>query len=161
MTVFVLAVDVFAIADIPTKLLSLGGVLNAPVYFHFKRKNLRRHVYDGTIPAWTAFWNKTYFGPKGLCVGFDLPGPVFKRASVEPKRRRWSVMRKVMGEYKKPMSKTRAARRARITVAVIGDAVPEAGRRPRIEPLKMSRIHCRASCCHSRFGELITNRRQC
>lgn len=52
-----------------------------------KRYNLKQRMRDGSIPAWTAYWNATYFGPKGLVVGFDLPGPVFAHVAVAPKRR--------------------------------------------------------------------------
>lgn len=136
-----LVTECFVIAALPTKIISMGAAINTPLYFYFKRKNLRRHVFDGTIPAWTAFWNNTYFGPKGLAVGFDLPGPVFTEATVVPKPRYTPYARLFKGKFRtKAMSNSRAARRARITIVRVRDPNPEAGRCPRIEPTKIPRI---------------------
>lgn len=126
---------------IAAKWIAAGFMLECPLYFYFKDRNLRRRFWDGTTPAWTAFWNLTFFGPKGLVVGFDLPGPVFEDAAVAPKTRTTSLGRVYRGTYKdKAMSTSRAARRARITIVRVHDPMPDAGRRPRIEPMEVSRI---------------------
>lgn len=84
--VVILFIDGCALGALfPTKICGVFGLPTLPLILHFKRKNLKRSVRDGTIPTWTAYWNKTFFGPKGLCIGFDRPGPVFIDAQVEPK----------------------------------------------------------------------------
>ena len=102
------------------------------LYYNIKKRNTRKRVEDGTIPAWNALWNQTYFGPKGLAVGFDLPGCIFKDATVVPKPHKmpWS---KVWRGPPTPMSKKRMARRPRVTVAVIHNAEPEAGQIPDLD----------------------------
>lgn len=141
MTAWALLTEGWVFFTQPAQSLTLGGLLNIPLYFHFKRKNLRRNVYNGTIPAWTAYWNKTFFGPKGLVVGFDLPGPVFLHASVNPKPRLLPLMRIIKGRYAtKEMSARRAAKRARITMIRLHDPVPDNGRRPYLEPVEVAQI---------------------
>ena len=107
-------------------------MVNLPMilaYIHFRRRNVKIRVYDGTLPAWTAYWNKTFFGPKGLCVGFDLPGPLFENARVQPTQRTmWK-----RGTDRPPESTLCAAQQMRITIAKVRTPRPEAGRHPRVE----------------------------
>ncbi|PNS15808.1 hypothetical protein CAC42_4260 [Sphaceloma murrayae] len=94
--------------------------------------------------------NQTYFGPKGLCVGFDLPGPIFRTTFVHPKRRFFLFHRVLDGTLKKPIRPSRAARRSRITIARVRDPVPDAGRPPIIAPLVLPAIQ--------RFLDALKNR---
>ncbi|KAG8626452.1 hypothetical protein KVT40_005397 [Elsinoe batatas] len=130
-------VESFLIAGFPIKAVAILGVLMPPFYFVFKARSLRKAVKHGSLPCWTACWNKTYFGPKGLSVGFDLPGPIFPDTFVHPRRKFWLPSRVLHSELKKPMRPSRAARRARITIARVRAPVPEAGRIPNIDPLKL------------------------
>ncbi|KAF2226472.1 hypothetical protein BDZ85DRAFT_278422 [Elsinoe ampelina] len=130
-------VESFLIAGFPIKAVAFLGVVVPPFYFVFKARSLRKAVKHGSLPCWTACWNKTYFGPKGLSVGFDLPGPVFPDTFVHPRRKFWLPSRVLHSELKKPMQPSRAARRARITIARVRGPVPEAGRIPNIDPLKL------------------------
>ncbi|KAF4547110.1 Hypothetical protein D9617_59g026490 [Elsinoe fawcettii] len=127
----------FLFAAFPTKLVGAIGIVIPPCYFFFKKRNLRKVVRHGHLPCWTACWNKTYFGPKGLSVGFDLPGPIFHDTFVHPKRKFWLPQRVLAGELKTPMRPSRAARRARITIARVQDPKPHAGRVPLVAPLRL------------------------
>ncbi|GAM84144.1 hypothetical protein ANO11243_021370 [Dothideomycetidae sp. 11243] len=138
MAAFFLVFDLLVFAPWPDKILSLPALTAFPLYQYVKRRNLRNQVKNGHIPIWTATWNMTYFGPKGLCVGFDLPGPVFPQAFVHPKQKPFRWMR-LYGSLRKPMSSTQAARRARITIARVHDPIADAGRVPNIDPLPVRR----------------------
>ncbi|TKX25679.1 hypothetical protein C1H76_2329 [Elsinoe australis] len=140
----------FAFATFPSKIFAGIGLFIPPSYYYFKQRNLRKAVIHGHIPCWTACWNKTYFGPKGLSVGFDLPGPIFHNTFVHPKRKFLFWQRVLHGPLKAPMRPSRASRRARITIARVTDPVPHAGRMPVIEPLVLPLVQ--------RFLDAIKNR---
>ncbi|PSK55830.1 hypothetical protein B9Z65_4708 [Elsinoe australis] len=140
----------FASATFPSKIFAGIGLFIPPSYYYFKQKNLRKAIIHGHIPCWTACWNKTYFGPKGLSVGFDLPGPIFHNTFVHPKRKLLFWQRVLHGPLKAPMRPSRASRRARITIARVTDPVPHAGRMPVIEPLVLPLVQ--------RFLDAIKNR---
>lgn len=131
-------VESMTLAPWPLKFISgLGGGIFV-TFLYLKHRNLRRAVRNGHLPRWTAYWNETYFGPKGLSVGFDMPGPVFPTAFVHPRQGLlfpWS--RDPRGPYKKPMSISRAARKARVTIALVSDPRPEQGRVPKVDALKV------------------------
>jgi len=103
------------------------------LYYIMKKRNTRKRVEDGTIPTWIAYWNMTYFGPKGLAVGFDLPGYIFKEAEVvrRPHKTPWNKFWR--GHLRLPMSKRRMARRPRITVAIGDIPRPQAGQIPSLK----------------------------
>ncbi|KAF2153301.1 hypothetical protein K461DRAFT_138594 [Myriangium duriaei CBS 260.36] len=141
----------FFLPLLPFKLFAPCGAVVLPMYLASKRRKLRHAVNSGLIPVWTAAWNKTFFGPKGLCVGFDLPGPMFNDTFVHPKRKPLPWMRVLKGPLRRPMTPERAAHRARITIARVRSPAPKEGRVPLIDPIKIPRMqHCRLMMVHSR-----------
>lgn len=132
--------EVFALIGWPFRILAFGSLATIQLYFSCKRRNLEQAVLDGEIPTWTAAWNLTYFGPKGLSVGFDLPGPVFPDTFVHPKPKFFAWSRILHSPLRPPMRYTRAARRARITVARVQNPVADAGRVPHIRTDHMPKV---------------------
>jgi len=111
------------------------------IYISLKKRNTRNRVRDGTIPAWTAYWNMTYFGPKGLTVGFDLPGCRFDLAEVLPRPHKTPWFKKWIGPFREPMSEWRMAKYPRITIAeTTEEAQPDKGRIPELQT-QVPRFH--------------------
>lgn len=125
-----------SVAALPTKGLALAGIVMVPLYYHFKNKNLRRRVRDGSIPIWTAVWDEVYFKPKGVVVGFDTAGLVFPDLPVQPRPKPWRSRTKG-----RVMTIKQAAKQARISVVRLHDPAPEAGSVPGIEPIHFTRFH--------------------
>lgn len=139
-SILTIFLELFALAALPTKLLSFLSPITLPIYHHFKKRNLQKHVLDGHISSWTCLWNSSYFAPKGVVVGFHPPGYIFRDTFVHPKERESLLSIMVHGQYKKPMSKSRAARRARIVIVRVKDPVADAGKVPDIRPMTIPRI---------------------
>lgn len=114
------------------QLLTVFGLLGIGLGPVFKEYNLWRRVRDGTLPVWTAYWNQAFFGPKGLVVGFDMAGPGFDDAEVEPEPRQFFLLKRLRGPFKSPVSKRRAAKKPRISIAFIDQPRPQAGCQPEI-----------------------------
>lgn len=128
----------FGIFTLPFAALTAVALGNLPFYFIFKKRNLRRNIRNGKIPAWMAAHNDEFFGPKGLRLAFELPGAELPYTEVAPRRR---VKTMALGEFKKPMKTRRAARRTRIVVVEAGEPRPEAGMLPVLLPLRTSKMH--------------------
>ncbi|GAB7349915.1 hypothetical protein MBLNU459_g0604t1 [Dothideomycetes sp. NU459] len=128
----------FGIFTLPFATLTAAALADLPTYFWMKRRNLRRHVRNGNIPAWLDAYNDQYFGPKGLRVAFALPGSRLPDTEVAPKRRVRSL---ALGEFKAPMRTERAARRARIVVVEAREPRAGMGQVPLLKPMATSRVY--------------------
>lgn len=118
-------------------------------YFALKHQELKRHVRNGDIPRWLEVWNKQYFNPKGLMIGFNLPGHEVQYAPFVPRPRRFSTFR---GTYKQPQSQRSANKRARLVIVRLDDQpAPDAGQAPHLTPIKVSRLTKR----ECQFGHLL------
>ena len=117
-----------------------GGITTGPIFYALKGRRLRRHVHNRDIPNWLAMWNAQYFNPKGLVVGFNLPGRRLEHAVVAPKPRKTMIN----GDgYRKPKSQRSVARRPRIVIIPLHDPVAGAGSVPLVAPIRISQLHRR------------------
>lgn len=144
MSTFTLGFEIFFLASgvgifsLPFVTLTAVAIGNLPLYFIFKKHNLRRHIRNGRIPEWIDAYNEKFFGPKGLRLAFELPGTKLPYTDVAPKRR---VTTMALGEFKEPMKAKEAAKRARIVVVEAGEPSPEAGTLPGLVPMKTSKMY--------------------
>lgn len=124
----------------PVAAIISGALMGGPTMYGVKGQRLRRNVRNGNIPDWLVAWNTQYFNPKGLMVGFNLPGRQVQHAAVAPRLRRKSSF---AGKYKKPRSQRKATKRSRIVIVNIHEPTPGAGYVPQIEPIEISRLYRR------------------
>lgn len=127
----------------PTAALVSAGVMSGPGFFLLKGHQLRRHVRNRDIAKWLAAWNTQFFAPKGLMVGFNLPGSRVRQTAVAPRAKKSAVF--ASGKmYRKPLSERRVARRPRVVLVRLEEPKPEAGQVPLLDPIKVSRLYkCR------------------
>lgn len=129
---------------LPVGAIFSGGLTTGPIYYALKGHHLRHHVRNRDIPDWLTTWNTQYFNPKGLMVGFNLPGRRVQHAAVAPKIRMNSLF---LGKYKKPKSPRRVAKKPRIVVVKLHDPAPEAGVIPQLNKIEVPKLH-RCECVH-------------
>lgn len=139
LTLTMQALFLFALGPVGFPIIAMGSAifLEGPVLFKTKAHRLKRNVRNGKIPEWLAAWNLQYFNPKGLMVGFNLPGRKIKHAAVAPRARKHTAL---IGTYKKPITRKKAARKARLVVVKLHDPVPEAGTVPKLDPIKIAAL---------------------
>lgn len=141
-TVAVLLDCIFTFAlgpvGLPVGAILAGAFVTGPVFFALKGHRLRHHVRNGDIKKWLNAWNTQYFNPKGLMIGFNLPGRRISGIMVAPKPRRSTF---IFGQYKKPKSQWSVSRRPRLVIVRLNDPVPDAGSLPQIAPIKTSRVY--------------------
>ncbi|KAL1301749.1 hypothetical protein AAFC00_005951 [Neodothiora populina] len=157
MSIVLQAAFVFGLGPpgIPVAAIASGAFVGGPLYYAIKGHRLRHNVRNRNIPDWLSAWNTQYFNPKGLMIGFNLPGRPVRKAAVAPRLRKHTA---IAGKYKRPKSARRVTRRPRIVIVKLHDPVPEAGTVPNLEPVKIAALWkymCLAKLSRMRSSKLL------
>lgn len=115
---------------------AVGGLMRLPLIlahpatsypkrYFYARRNLKQIYNTGSFADWLIAWNENFFNPKGLHADFQLSGLRFE--GLDPVDRKG-----VQHSATLPRKTRRAARRARVLVAIVAPPNPRAGQRPPI-----------------------------